>query len=196
MPFKTYKVLLLSNYPDNIKKSIEKYGDKVDISNGQINKEFIEKYNYDYIISFGYRFLIKDLVLKAVKKASYNLHIGYLPYNKGAHPNFWSNLECTPSGVTIHNIDEGIDTGNILFQKEIIIDQKVHSFASSYRLLINEIERLFDINWCYLRENKFNGWPQKKGGTHHFKRDLDKYKSLLKNGWETNINDFLKSLRD
>ena len=196
MKSKTYNVLLLSNYPENIKKSIERYGDNVDIFNGQLNKEFIEKYNYDYVISFGYRFLIKDSVLKAVKEGSYNLHIGYLPYNKGAHPNFWSNIESTPSGVTIHTIDNGIDTGKILFQKEIIIDKKLHSFSSSYTLLINEIERLFDMNWCYLRENKFDGWPQKEGGTLHYKRDLDKYKNLLTNGWETNINAFLKSLNN
>ncbi len=191
-----HKVLLLSSNPSKIKKSIEKYGDIVDILDTKFDKFFIEEKKYDYIVSFGYRFLLDESILNSVRKTSYNLHIGYLPYNRGAHPNFWSNLENTPSGVTIHQIDKGIDTGKILFQKEIPINKKKHSFSSSYKILINEIERLFDINWCYLRTNESSGYSQKAGGTHHFKRDLDKYKKLLVHGWDTNINLFLENLEN
>ena len=51
-----------------------------------------------------------------------NLHISYLPYNKGAHPNFWSFADNTPSGVTIHEVNENLDSGNIIFQKKIEFD--------------------------------------------------------------------------
>ena len=49
-----------------------------------------------------------------------NLHISYLPYNKGAHPNFWSWVKNTPKGVSIHLISEKIDAGDIIFQKKLI----------------------------------------------------------------------------
>ena len=71
----------------------------------------------DLIISFGYRHLIdKDIIRK---KRILNLHISYLPFNRGAHPNFWSFVENTPSGITINRINNGIDTGNIIYQKII-----------------------------------------------------------------------------
>ncbi|HET6279927.1 MAG TPA: formyltransferase family protein, partial [Polyangia bacterium] len=43
-----------------------------------------------------------------------NLHPALLPYNRGQYPNVWSIIEGTPSGTTLHYIDEGIDTGAII----------------------------------------------------------------------------------
>ena len=70
----------------------------------------------DHVISFGYKHIIKENIINACKNKIINLHISYLPYNKGANPNFWSFLDNTPKGVTIHYIDKGIDTGDILLQ--------------------------------------------------------------------------------
>ena len=196
MKNKAHKVLLLSSNPSKIKKSIERYGDIVDTLDTKFDKAFIEKNCYDFIVSFGYRFLLDESIINSVRRTSYNLHIGYLPYNRGAHPNFWSNLENTPSGVTIHEIDKGIDTGKIFFQKEIFINKEKHTFSSSYKILIDEIEKLFDINWGYLRKNESSGSSQKTGGTLHFKKDLDKYKKLLVHGWDTNISLFLENLEN
>ncbi len=47
--------------------------------------------------------------------------MGYLPFNRGAHPNFWSFMEKTPSGVTMHEINSGIDKGKIIVQKKNIL---------------------------------------------------------------------------
>ena len=62
---------------------------------------------YDFIISFGYRHIIKEDIIDKFINKIINLHISYLPYNKGADPNLWSYLENTPKGVTIHYIDKG-----------------------------------------------------------------------------------------
>ena len=72
-----------------------------------------------------------------------NLHISYLPFNKGAHPNFWSFAENTPSGVTIHKINKKIDSGNIIYQKildfELNKNKKKLTFKDTYSVLISEI---------------------------------------------------------
>ena len=196
MNSKIYKVLLLSNCPNNIRKSIEKSGDKVEVFNNRLDKDYVEKNQYDFIVSFGYRFLLGENIIKSVKKESFNLHIGYLPYNKGAHPNFWSNVESTTSGITIHKIDKGLDTGDIIYQKEIPIEKDKHTFASSYKLLIFEIEKLFSLNWENLREGKYKVRKQEIKGSYHKKKDLEKYKKFLTDGWETNINFFLKSIKE
>lgn len=51
-----------------------------------------------------------------------NTHPSYLPFNRGKYPYYWSIVDGTPFGVTIHKIDAGIDTGAILWRKEIDVD--------------------------------------------------------------------------
>jgi len=90
--------------------------------NKKVTKNFIEKFNL--VICFGYKHIIDQSIIKTTKVPLINLHIGYLPYNRGSHPNFWSFVENTPSGVTIHLIDEGIDSGDIIIQKKFDIENK------------------------------------------------------------------------
>ena len=181
------KILLLSPYPDNIKKIIEHQGDKVSISTQKLELNYIKKNKFDFIISFGYRFLIKKEIIDELKGSVVNLHISYLPFNRGSHPNLWSHIEDTISGVTIHLVDEGLDTGNILFQKEVSINKNEHTFLSSYKLLKKEIERLFELNWKYIRTNECIGWKQQGIGSYHSKKDFETIKPFLKN-WDTKIN--------
>lgn len=184
------KVLLLSPYPDNIKETCEQNGDTVDVANTKLDVKFIKKKSYDFIISFGYPFILKKEILSAVKGSVINLHISYLPFNRGAHPNVWSQIDNIISGVTIHLIDEGLDTGNILFQKEVNIDQDTNTLKTSYQFLISEIEYLFKMNWKYLRTNECKGWKQQGSGTFHYAKDLEKVKPFLTKGWDTNISEF------
>jgi len=48
-----------------------------------------------------------------------NTHPSLLPYNRGKYPYYWSIMDGTPFGVTIHRINDGVDTGDILWQHEI-----------------------------------------------------------------------------
>ena len=68
------------------------------------------------------RMVTTILFLKTLNevKTLINLHISYLPYNRGSYPNYWSFKENTPNGVSIHHIDDGIDTGPVLVQKNHI----------------------------------------------------------------------------
>ena len=92
----------------------------------------------DLVISFGYKKILNKALLKKLKRPAINLHISYLPYNRGAHPNFWSFIDNTPKGVSIHEIDSGIDTGKIIFRQKI----KINPYKKTFQLLKNS--RLFD----------------------------------------------------
>ena len=81
-------------------------------------EKMVNASEFDLIISFGYKYIIPNEIIVA-SCPIVNLHISYLPFNRGSHPNFWSHFDDTPSGVTIHLIDEGIDTGPYLFQKRV-----------------------------------------------------------------------------
>ena len=113
----------------------------------QITNKVFEWFDeYDLVVSFGYRHIIKADQIKRSTAPIINLHISYLPWNKGSHPNFWSHYDSTPTGVSIHLVDEGIDTGPIIFQKYVNIDTKKFTFENSHRLLVDEIEDLFIDN--------------------------------------------------
>ena len=94
----------------------------------------------------------------------FNLHISLLPYNREASPNFFSFIENTSKGVTIHQIDEGLDTGPILAQKRIIFDESKETFASSYEKLILEIQMLFKENWSSISDKNYQLYAQTRGG--------------------------------
>ena len=118
-----------------------------------------------------------------------NLHISYLPYNRGSHPNFWSFIENTPKGVSIHEINERIDSGNLILRKRINFKKiENHTFNSTYEILIREIENLFKKNYSKLIYNKYKIIKFKERGTYHSKKQLPK--SL--NSWNVKILDYLK----
>jgi len=152
--------------------------------------EKIDVVDYDLIISFGYLHILKVDFLNSVLCPVINLHISYLPYNKGAHPNFWSFYDNTPSGVTIHLIDEGIDTGAIIYQKYVNFDNGERTFSQTYKRLINEIERLFLDNLGNIIRNNWVARPQRGEGALHFVNDLPNEFS----GWDSVIEEELNRL--
>ncbi len=150
----------------------------------------IDKVNYDLIISFGYRHIFKKEVIEAVKCPIVNLHIAYLPFNRGAHPNFWSFYEGTQSGVSIHLIDAGIDTGAILFQKQVNFNDEIR-FTQTYNRLMNEIENLFVANISNIIECDWIAKPQIGNGSFHLAQDLPQQFK----GWDCIIADEIKRLK-
>lgn len=166
---------------------IKNYNIKVIQTNQKLNKSFK---SYDIIICFGYRHIIKKNFIDKCNCPIINLHISYLPYNRGAHPNFWSFFDGTVSGVTIHLVDEGIDTGPILFQKKIIFKNE-NTFFETYKKLFNEVENLFIKNFKKIIENNFKPKQQSKLGTFHLYSDLpENFK-----GWNSNIKKEIKRLK-
>ena len=83
---------------------------------------------YDCVISFGYRHILKQSVVEELECPIFNSRISYLPYNRGAQPNVWSFCDGTLSGVTIHLMDGGDDTGPTKKQKYI----KLNGFDETF----------------------------------------------------------------
>jgi methionyl-tRNA formyltransferase len=63
--------------------------------------------------------IIKEPLLSLPKHGFINTHPSLLPYNRGKHYNFWSIVERAPFGVTLHVVDDGVDTGDIVAQTVI-----------------------------------------------------------------------------
>jgi methionyl-tRNA formyltransferase len=138
---------------------------------------------YDLVISFGFQHILKKDLINNSAAPIINLHISYLPWNRGAHPNFWSFFDSTPIGVTIHLIDEGIDTGPIIYQRHVNFDKDENTFSKTYKRLIKELENLFIDNIDEIISKNFAAIPQKLKGTLHNMGDLPKDFA----GWDSEI---------
>jgi methionyl-tRNA formyltransferase len=68
-------------------------------------------------------FIIPPEILSLPAKGFINFHYGLLPQCRGPHPILWHLLNNdTEAGVTIHKVDEGIDTGPVIIQEKIPIE--------------------------------------------------------------------------
>lgn len=111
-------------------------------------KWYCEKYNID-IVSLNEIYNIKNMVFLSLEfdqivkpelfstTKLYNIHFALLPKYKGMYTSIWPvyNGE-SETGVTLHFIDKGIDTGDIIEQEKI---------------LINEYDTAYDIYKKYIR---------------------------------------------
>jgi methionyl-tRNA formyltransferase len=63
--------------------------------------------------------LLKGPLLNIPRLGWLNLHPGYLPFNRGKHPNFWCLVDETPCGAALHLVDPGVDTGSVIARGQV-----------------------------------------------------------------------------
>jgi methionyl-tRNA formyltransferase len=143
-------------------------------------------YEFDWVISYGYRHILKKEHIENSNNPIINLHISYLPWNRGANPNYWSWIENTPKGVTIHAINEGVDTGDIFIQKEVDFN-KDETLSSSYNKLKKEIESLFINNFENIMKGSILPQIQPQGGSLHYIKEFPGVES-----WNIKVKDLIK----
>ena len=129
---------------------IESLGDSVRRTEEKIRADMNLVTESDFIVSYGYQIIIKEPLLELFPGRVINLHISLLPWNRGSDPNLWSFLNDTPKGVTIHRIEKGVDTGDILAQREVVFDNN-ETLKTSYDKLTSNIEKLFAEVWPEIR---------------------------------------------
>lgn len=124
------------------------------------------------VVSYNYGYLIPEGIIQLLEGRIVNLHISYLPWNKGSDPNFWSFIDDTPKGVTIHQLSAALDQGDILLQEEVFFNEKEDTFKSAYEALNKEIVDLFIKHFNEIINQKIVPHPQQGTGTYHKRKDL------------------------
>ena len=85
--------------------------------------QFIRQYNADLFISVASPVIFKDELIKIPRLDCINIHNAPLPKYRGMLPNFWQLYHGEKrAGITVHRIDAGIDTGDIITQKYVPIE--------------------------------------------------------------------------
>ena len=161
-----------------------------ELGNRKITKKILKK-DFILIISFGYKKILKESFLKKFKRPVINLHMSYLPYNRGAYPNMWSFINNTPKGVSIHEIDSKIDNGPTIFRKKITFkNEQNQTLNSTYKILFEEIENLFIKNFYKILERKYKKIYNRKKTILNYKKD----KPEKINNWNIKIKNLKQYL--
>jgi methionyl-tRNA formyltransferase len=110
-----------------------------------------DKLDYDLIVSAHFQRILPPRIFSRARFGALNLHPSLLPKYRGMSPQHWPIiLGDAETGVTVHRIDDGVDTGRIIRQvriplePEIYIHQLQTKFLSVYRtIMVEAVERLF-----------------------------------------------------
>ena len=123
--FNIVYVLVPEGYKtQNMYEIAKKHGINIGKVGKDINKlsKHLTKTEADLLISASFPRLIPKEVLEIPKLGAINIHAGKLPKYRGYHPINWAIIKDEKEiGVTVHYIDEGMDTGNVLSQDTIAI---------------------------------------------------------------------------
>lgn len=136
-----------------VKKFAESKGLKIIQPEKIRDKSFIEKLSFikpDLIVAAAYGKILPEEILKMPQYGCINVHASLLPKYRGAAPIQWAIINGEKiTGVTTMLMDKGLDTGDILLQKEIAIENSDTSEILSGKLaeagamlLIETIKRI------------------------------------------------------
>jgi methionyl-tRNA formyltransferase len=133
----------------------------------------VRSFSPDIGISVFFGYILDRGLLDLLPKGCINVHPACLPYNRGAYPNVWSIVEGTPAGVTIHCVDEGIDTGPVLARREVEV-LPTDTGASLYHRLEQASIDLFTDTWPQIAAGAITPVPQSpREGTVHRVQDVE-----------------------
>lgn len=179
------KILLLSREPEGkfLKEKLINLGFNVEFS-----AKLVSKNEFDVIISYHYPNIITaDDLLWVQKHTNFNIHNTYLPFGRGIYGIMWAAAFKKPQGFTLHDLGTVVDSGAILYQEEVFIEDsdslkdvwyKIEDLSISY--LLNNIKNIHEIY-----RNRSNN--QKNLGFYKSRKDSIKLYELLPNGWDTDI---------
>lgn len=165
-------ILFLGPYSSPVREFLEACGNTVYCTSSPI--EQLRSDEHDYIVSHGYRHIIPEEICNKYYGRSVNLHISYLPFNRGADPNLWSWIDDTKKGVTLHEIAPQVDAGRVLLKKQVWFGE-YETLKTSYDKLQHEILILFKSYWL------------EQFGTYHRTSDRRQVEHLLTKGWDTPV---------
>ncbi|RZK04230.1 MAG: hypothetical protein EOO46_17040, partial [Flavobacterium sp.] len=130
-------------------------------------------------------------IIDACNVGILNAHMGSLPAFRGVNVLEWSLFYEKPIGVTLHFIEKGIDTGDILLFKEItkepgdkIVDLREKSSIINVELILEAVNNL-----CHGNQKRIKQYPEE--GKQYFVMH-PRLKLVLEKKLQSNRSKFLK----
>ncbi|MDW7661071.1 MAG: phosphoribosylglycinamide formyltransferase [Bacillota bacterium] len=128
---------------------IGNYPDEIERENALLNLLVSEK--IDLVVLAGYLNILPSSVIAAFKDRIINIHPSLIPRHSGkgfygmkVHESVISSGDVV-TGVTVHYVDEGVDTGRVIDQVEIQVQESDTAETLSKRVLAYEHELLVKV---------------------------------------------------
>lgn len=87
--------------------------------------KILREYEADIFVVAAFGQILSEEILAMPKYGCVNIHASLLPKYRGAGPIQWAIIDGEKkTGVTIMQMDKGLDTGDMLLQKEVEIDKR------------------------------------------------------------------------
>jgi methionyl-tRNA formyltransferase len=126
----------------------------------------------DIGISASFAYLLKPEMIQMFAHGCINLHAALLPYNGGWHTNVWPIIEGTPAGATVHYIDAGVDSGDIIAQRQSPVEP-TDTGGSLHEKITRDLIELFKETWPSIRKGENSRTPQDRSkATSHRKSEI------------------------
>lgn len=153
------------NTKDNKLKSFcDRYG--IDyLSNQSINSraflDLLNQYECDILVSMSFDQIFKNEIINSTKHGVINCHAGKLPFYRGRNVLNWVLInDENEFGITVHYVDEGIDTGDIIIQELFPICEK-DDYKSLLEIAYSECAKLLHKSLVLIKNDKNTRTPQK-----------------------------------
>lgn len=86
----------------------------------------IQQYEINVGLMMTFPFILTEEIWSLPAKGFINFHYGLLPQCRGPQPILWHMLnQDKEAGVTLHKVDGGIDTGEIVMQEKLVIEEQI-----------------------------------------------------------------------
>lgn len=131
---------------------------------GDIRRQLKET-NAKVLLSVNFGYLIPQTILDLFPY-SLNLHTGYLPWNKGSHPNVWPFIDNSPAGVTLHLMTADLDGGEIIRRKKVSLSPEDNAKTLYAKLEVTSLEILRESLIPFLK-GKIKPFTPEENGSYH-----------------------------
>jgi len=123
--------------------------------------ELLSSYNCDLFVSMSFNQIFKTKIINMPKYKTINCHAGKLPFYRGRNILNWALINDEKEfGITVHFIDEGIDTGDIILQRTFPITDS-DDYSSLLEVSYLECANILYDAICMFKNSKVEGISQK-----------------------------------
>ena len=149
----------------------------IDVNDGDFVRLLRER-EIDLVVLAWWPSIVSKEAIEAVNIGWVNMHPSLLPYGRGKHPYYWSIVENNPFGVTLHFINERIDEGDILIQKEISVSIS-DTGETLYKKAVEANIRLFKDFYPKMVALQIKPVAQSAAqATFHWAKDIDEHSRI------------------
>lgn len=134
--------------------------------------EKVKKYNCDIFVSMSFNQIFKKRIINSPKLMTINCHAGKLPFYRGRNVLNWCLINDEKEfGITVHTIDEGIDTGDIILQRVYEISDKDDyksildkAYVECGVILYDAIKKIIKNDYNLVKQNSIDPYGFYCGG--------------------------------